>query len=258
MRYLTAAAALSASLIPLTSASAEPWRVRIGLGAQIQPEYPGADAGEFLPYPSFSIARPDKPFSFGAPDDSLSVGLIKTGGFSMGPAAALSQRRDDSDVGAPVGDVKRTIELGGFIQQFVGENFRLRGEVRKGLGGHDGIIGSVGGDFVARDGDRYTFSIGPRVRFADSEYMDSFYGISPPVAALTLLPVHDPDGGVEAVGAVAGFTYSIGGGPFGIYGYGRYDRLVGDAKGSPIVRQFGSPDQFSAGLGLSYFFNIDL
>jgi outer membrane protein len=257
MKRIAPIAALFALLLPPASASAEAWRVRIGIGAQVQPEFPGSDSLEVFPHPALSVARGDRQFGFGAPDDSPSFALIKTGGFSFGPAAALSQHRDESDVGAPVGDVNRTVEIGGFVQQFLGENFRLRGEVRKGIGGHDGIVGNVGGDYVARDGDRYTFSIGPRVRFADSEYMQSFFGVSPEVALVTGLPVYDPDGGVEAVGAITGFTYSLGG-PWGLFGYGRYDRLVGDAKDSPIVREFGSPNQLSAGIGVSYTFNLDL
>jgi outer membrane protein len=257
MKWFPVSLALAALILPATAASAEERRVRVGMGVQAEPEYPGADSLGILPFPSFSIASGDKPFRFGAPDDSFSIALFSTGGFSIGPSAKISQERDEDDVGAPVGDVNRTIELGGFVQQYLGENFRLRAEARKGLGGHDGIVGSVGGDYIARDGDRYTFSIGPRLRFADSEYMDSFYGVRPEVSILTLLPVYDPSGGIEAVGAIAGFTYSLGG-PFGLYGYGRYDRLVGDAKDSPIVREFGSPNQFSAGIGVSYIFNINI
>jgi outer membrane protein len=257
MKYFPISLALAALLLPATAASAETWRVRVGLGAQIQPEFPGSDSLEVLPYPTISVAKGDKPFGFGAHDDSFDLELISTGGFSAGPAASFSPRRDESDVGAPVGDVDRTVEVGLFVQQYIGENVRLRGEVRKGIGGHDGFVGQIGADYVVRDGDRYTFSIGPRLRFADSEYMQSFYGVTPEVSILTLLPVYDPDGGIEAAGAVASFTYSLGG-PFGLFGYGRYDRLVGDAKDSPIVREFGSPDQFSAGVGVSYVFNINL
>lgn len=246
-----------AAVLPISEAGAETWRVRVGAGAEVRPEYPGADSMEIAPHPEFSVARGDNPFGLGAPDDSFDIELISTGGFSGGPAAALSQPRADSDVGSPVGDVSRTIEVGGFVQYFVGESFRLRAEVRQALGGHDGLVGHVGADYVARDADRWTFSIGPRVRFADSDYMESYFGVRPEVSILTLLPVYDPDGGVKSLGAASGFTYSLGG-PFGLFGFARYDRLVGDAKDSPIVRQFGSPNQFSAGLGLSYTFSLDL
>lgn len=255
IKIMSPALALSALLIPMSQANAEQWRVRVGLGAQIQPDYPGADSTEILAYPEIAVARGDKPFSVGAHDDNLSIALISSGGFSFGPVAAISRKRRDSDVGAPVGDVGVSVEVGGFAQYYVSENFRIRGQLRKGIGGHEGLVGSIGADYVVRDADRYAFTVGPRVRFADSDYMDAYFGVTPQAALLTGLPVYNPDGGVRAIGAVTGFNYSLGG-PFGLFGYGRYDRLVGDARKSPIVRQFGSPDQFSAGLGLSYAFAL--
>ncbi|HUG45356.1 MAG TPA: MipA/OmpV family protein [Sphingomicrobium sp.] len=257
MNTLKPMLALVAILLPLSQAAAKDLRVRIGAGAELRPEYPGADSSEIAFDPEFGVASGDQPFTLGAPDDSFAISLFSSGGFSAGPVLGLSPARRDSDVGAPVGDVSRAIELGGFLQYYVGESIRLRGELRHALGGHDGLTGFVGADYVARDADLYTFSIGPRVRFGGSGYMDSYFGVSPAVALLTGLPAYDPDAGIRSVGAISGFTYSLFG-PIGLYGFARYDRLVGDAKDSPIVRQFGSPDQFSAGLGLSYTFNIDL
>lgn len=258
MKSLKLALALGAMLLPLTAAKADTdYRVRVGLGAQIQPEFPGADSTEIAPYPKVSVAKGDKPFSLGAPDDSLAIGLISKGGFSAGPSFALGQKRNDADVGAPVGDVGRAIEAGIFVQQYLGESFRLRAELRQGFGGHDGLTGFAGADYIVRDADRYTFSIGPRVRYGGSDYMDAYFGVSPAAALASGLPVHDPDGGVRAVGAITGFNYALDD-RWGLFGYGRYDRLVGDAKRSPIVCEFGSPDQFSAGLGVSYTFNINL
>ena len=43
---------------------------------------------------------------------------------------------------------------------------------------------------------------------------------------------------------------------FGAFGFGRFERLVRDAAKSPIVRELGSRNQLSAGLGLSYTFNV--
>ena len=42
----------------------------------------------------------------------------------------------------------------------------------------------------------------------------------------------------------------------GLFGYGRDERLVGDAAKSPIIREFGSRNQLSGGLGLNYTFTI--
>jgi outer membrane protein len=65
--------------------------------------------------------------------------------------------------------------------------------------------------------------------------------------------LYRPGGGIHAVALASGLSYQFN--PrFGMFGFARYERLVGDAAKSPIVRQFGSRDQFSAGLGLSYTF----
>jgi MipA family protein len=249
--------ALAAIALPLSEAAAKDVRIRVGAGPELRPKYPGADSIRVVFNPEFAFATGDRPFAVGAPDDSAAFSLFSSGGFSAGPVAGLTHPRRQSDVGAPVGNVSRAIELGGFVQYYVGESFRLRGELRRALGGHNGLTGFAGADYVVRDADLYTFSIGPRVRFADSSYMDSYFGVPPEVSIQTVLPVYNPSGGIRAVGAISGFTYSLGG-PFGLYGFARYDRLVGDAGNSPIVRQFGSRDQFSAGLGLSYTFNIKL
>ena len=49
------------------------------------------------------------------------------------------------------------------------------------------------------------------------------------------------------------FNFNAG---WGMFGFARYERLVGDAARSPIVREFGSRNQLSAGIGLNYTFTI--
>ena len=65
------------------------------------------------------------------------------------------------------------------------------------------------------------------------------------------------DGRLLPIAATAGGRYALGGG-WGLFGYARAERLVGDAKRSPIIREHGSPNQLSAGLGLSHTFSLDL
>ena len=74
---------------------------------------------------------------------------------------------------------------------------------------------------------------------------------------MTGLPAYNPGGGVHSLGAEAGLTYRLGR-RWGLFGYAGYDRLIGDAADSPIVRAFGSRDQFSGGLGLFYEFDVNL
>ena len=258
MRHLATLAAIAAIALPASEAIAQTdgsYRVRVGIGAQIQPDFPGADEMEWAPYPHIAIAKGDEPFASGAPDDSFDIRLISTGGFAAGPVAKIASGRRDSKVGAPVGDVPTTIEAGAFVQQRLGESFRLRGEVRKGIGGHDGLVGTIGGDYMTRDGDNFVFSVGPRLVFSNSRYQRAYWGVTPEAALASGLPVYRPGGGLHAIALVSGVDYALGGG-WGLFGFARYERLVGDAKKSPIVRELGSPNQFSAGLGINRTFRI--
>ncbi|MBA3526067.1 MAG: MipA/OmpV family protein [Pseudomonadota bacterium] len=259
MKIALALTALAAAIMPGSQALAQDSertiRIRPGLGAQTRPEYPGADKSEVVPYIKFSIARGDNPFGFSAPDDAFGIALLSMGPLRAGPALAIQGGRKDSDVGVPLGKVKSTVEVGGFAEVLVMDQFRLRADLRKGIGGHEGLVGSIGADQIWRDGDRYAISVGPRLLYSDSRYQRAYFGVTPQAALATGLPAYRPDGGFHAVAAAAGLHYALSG-PLGLFGYARYERLIGDARKSPVVRELGSPNQMSAGLGISYTLTV--
>lgn len=230
-------------------------RVRVGLGAQLLPQFIGSDEVEPAPLVHINIARGTDEFSFGAPDDSPSIALISKDGFLFGPAGNIQARRNESDVGAPVGSVSRTFEAGAFAQYLEGDSFRIRAELRKGINGHEGLVGYLGADKIWRDGDRYVFSLGPRVLFSDGRYQRAYLGVTPAVSLATGLPSYRPGGGMHAVALASGASYALSN-RWGLFGYARYARLVGDASKSPIVREFGSRSQLSGGVGLNYTFTL--
>jgi MipA family protein len=232
-------------------------RVRVGLGAQLQPEFVGADRTTVSPLFHVNIARGTREFNFSAPDDSPGIPVISNDGFSFGPAGNIQRGRENSDVGAPVGSIHTTFEAGAFGQFEAKDSFRLRVELLQGINGHKGLIGSIGADKIWRDGDRYVFSVGPRVLFSNGRYERAFFGVSPAASLASDLPAYRPRSGVYAVALTSGVTYQLGG-RWGMFGYARYERLVGDAAKSPIVRQLGSRDQLSGGVGLNYTFNLSL
>lgn len=257
MKYLLLAAAAA---LPASAAAAQDspdYRVRLGLGAQIQPDFIGAKHSDIAPLFHLKFARGDKEFSFGAPDDRTGIAVVSKGDFSFGPAFAIASGRKDKDVGAPVGKVSRTIEAGVFGQYLAGDSFRVRAELVKGINGHEGLVGSISADKIWRDGDRYVFSIGPRVLFSDSRYQRSFFGVSPTASIATGLPIYRPGGGLHAVGVASGASYQLTN-RWGLFGFARYERLVGNAAKSPIIREYGSRNQLSAGVGVNYTFNIQL
>ncbi|MGE0179571.1 MAG: MipA/OmpV family protein [Sphingomonas sp.] len=240
---------------PAVAQEGRGWTVTVGGGAQIAPKFYGSNDHSIFPLPNFGLRREGRPMPFEAPDDSFGIGLLgQDSSFNFGPVGRLTAGRDEDDVGAPVGDVGLTVEVGGFVQAFLGENFRLRGELRQGIGGHDGLVGNIAADFIIRDGDNTIFSIGPRVHWADNDFHDAYFGVPAAIPAAGLT-AYNPRSGFYAIGGRAGLTQRLGRN-WGLFGYAGYDRLIGDAADSPIVRQLGSRDQFSGGLGLFLEFNV--
>ena len=63
------------------------------------------------------------------------------------------------------------------------------------------------------------------------------------------------DAGIRGVGAATSLHYQLSK-RWGVQAYGRYERLVGDAGRSPLIRTYGSRNQMSAGLALNYTFRL--
>jgi outer membrane protein len=255
MRTTLTALAVLATL-PAATATAQDAaakRTRIGAGPQLVPSYPGADSIAVRPFIDVSRATGDEEFVFEAPDESFGTSLFRVGDVAIGFALGFEGSRTARDVGAPVRKVGFTVEPGGFVQYQIAPTLRVRTEIRKGIGGHRGWIGNVGADYVLRDRDRSVFSIGPRVTIGDGRFHRAYFGVSAADALATGLPRFDASGGIQAVGVTTGLIRQIT--PvWGIYGYAKYDRLVADPARSPIVRAFGSRDQVSGGVALTYTF----
>lgn len=227
-------------------------RTRIILGPQLSPSWPGADKFSVGPYIDVSRTR-DSAFEFEAPDESFGSPLVHSGDFAFGPAFGFIGKRKASDIGADLPKVGFTVEAGGFAQAYLAPSLRIRAEGRKGLSGHKGWVGEISADYIARRGDGWLFSIGPRVTLGDSKYHRAYFGVTPAAAATSGLPAYDLGGGVQSVGVTAGYHRMVGKN-WGVAVYGRYDRLVGDAADSPVTRQLGSRSQPSGGIALSYTF----
>ncbi|MEO6386785.1 MAG: MipA/OmpV family protein [Croceibacterium sp.] len=223
------------------------------MGVQTYPSYPGADKHDLAPLFNVDRARGDDPFPFEAPDQGFDLALVKSHGFSFGPVLNFENSRKPDDVGAAVPKVKLSIEPGVFASVQLTDSFRLRGDVRKGVTGHKGWIGDVGADYVVRNGDNWLFSIGPRVSWSSNRYQDAYFGVSPEASLTSGLPTYNPGSGIMSYGATSSFLTQLSR-DWGIMAYAKYDRLVGDAADSPLVQVYGSRNQLSGGLALSYTF----
>ncbi|WP_326525561.1 MipA/OmpV family protein [Sphingomonas sp.] len=229
----------------------QPRRTRVIVGPAVTPAFPGADRYAIRPYVDLSRTRASQ-FDYEAPDESTSIALIDSDGFSFGPAIGFEGKRRARDAGG-LDEVKFSVELGGAVAYRTG-NIRFLAEARKGVSGHKAVTGMVGVDYIARDADKWLFAIGPRVTFADNRYARRYFGVTAAEALRTGVPAFTPDGGVTMVGGTASLLRQFGDGPWGVFGFAKYDRLIGDAADSPVVRRFGSRGQLAGGVGISYTF----
>ena len=250
---LFAASALITPAVGQEVQGKEPRRIRVAAGAQVAPVFPGARTVSAQPFGNIWLARGGELFEFKAPDDSYGISIVQGGGLSIGPAFGYVGSRTAKDVGANLPKVGATIEVGGFAQYSVSGSLRVRGEVRKGLGGHSGVISNFGADFVSRDGDVWLLFVGPRLTIADRTYQNAYFGVAPTNSFATGLPAYSARGGIQAVGLTAGYLRELS--PhWGLSTFAKYDRLVGSAADSPIVKRYGSRNQFFGGLAATFTF----
>jgi outer membrane protein len=233
------------------------WTVTIGANGNLQPDFEGGKQYRASALPVPSIHRPGSREAFVSPRDNAGLALFDWGPFSAGPVGKLTSARTAGQNTAlnGLGDVGTTLELGGFAEYFPVDWLRARAEVRRGFGGHDGVVADFSADLIVPIVQRVTWSGGPRFTWEDTRATAPYFGITAAQAAASGLPAFDAKGGAHAVGAGTQVRFQVD--PhWEVHSYVEYDRLLGSAAASPLVTLRGSPDQVRIGLGASYAFDV--
>ena len=220
--------------------------IELGLGGVVKPRFEGSDDIIFAPSPLIKLEYLELP------------GLITIGGgpkraFSFRPAFNVIGTREGDDIARGLSDVDTAVEVG-FGAAFQVGNLRAIGEVRRGFGGHEGVVGEIGLDLVLEPTEQLTVTAGPRAAFSNDAYADTYFTVTPTDAARTTLPAYDADGGLKGLGVEATARYALND-DWTVYSEASWTRLVEDAADSPIVQ---NEDQFAVGLGLTRRFRLDL
>jgi outer membrane protein len=193
---------------------------------------------------------------FRSPRDNASIALIDFGDLRAGPAGKFipSGKASYSELNG-LGDVNAAFELGGFIEYFPVDWFRLRNETRQGFGGHHGIVSDISADFIVPVTRTLTVSAGPRFTWESTKATAPYFAVDAAQAIATGLPQFDAKGGAHSAGAGVQVKYRVNP-QWEVHSYVEYDRLLGDAANSPIVTTRGSVNQTRVGVGASYSFDV--
>ncbi len=231
------------------------WIVTVNAWAQVAPSFIGSDRYSFFGYPTVRFRRAGTPEPFSAPDDGAGFAVYATDSFRIGPVVRIRPGRYSGSEGRLTGldDVKFAVEPGVFVDFWPIAQVRARAELRYGLNGYEGFVGNLSLDYVQRIG-QFTLSGGPRMALGSEEFTQAYFGVTPFEAFINpLVTTYRPSGGITSVGVAAAVKYDFSE-TFSTTVFGGYNRLTDDAADSPIVRSFGSRNQFSFGVNLAYSF----
>lgn len=243
--------------LPFLPSVSGDWTITVGGEGELKPDFEGARRYTFSPVPIFSIRRAGSPEPFRSPRDGVSIALVDFGGFRAGPVGKFKSARTAASYTElnGLGDVKFAVEIGGFAEYLPVDWFRARVEVRRGFGGHDGVVADFAADAIVPVLERFTLSGGPRFTLQDARAAAPYFSVNAAQATASGLPVFDAKGGSHSVGAGAQARYQLNP-QWEVHSYVEYDRLLGSAAASPLVTLRGSPNQTTVGVGASYSFDV--
>jgi outer membrane protein len=245
--------------LPLLPSPSGIWTVEVGAGGAYKPDFEGAKRSMLSPVPIFAIRRAGSPDQFHGPRDSASIALIDFGDLRAGPAARLVSSRKAKDFTElnGLGNVKTVYQVGGFVEYYPVDWFRMRAELRQAFGGDQGVVADLSADVIVPVIERLIISAGPRFTWESTQASAPYFGITAAQALASGLPAFNANGGAHSVGAGTKVTYRIT--PrWEVHAYLEYQRLLGDAANSPLVKLRGSRDQTTYGIGASYSFDIKI
>ena len=230
------------------------FNVNASVKAQAEPTYEGSDDYKVGPSGSISFTRPGAEHVFSAPDDGISITLAGSGVLTAGLNGRLVGRRDNDDDLRGLRKVDWAGEAGVFVNFWPADWLRTRVAVRKAFGGHDGVVADLGADMVGRSGP-WEISVGPRLSYADEEFIRTYFGVTPAEALASpfIKAAYSPSGGARYAGVQAAANYQLTS-RWLVTVDASYQRVLGDAADSPIVRQLGSENQYRASAGVRYTF----
>lgn len=260
----------TAQTAPLAAAPQGPpptptWTLSVGFAPIYAPAWQGSRDMALSVFPDIRVNYKDA--AFFSVQEGLGWNAINQGGWKIGPIARLRFGRRESTGGSPflitggsealrgMGDVKLAGEFGGFVQYNPVRQVALRTEVRRGVGGHEGVVAEPSIRYSDKAGS-FRYSIGLRSTFASKAYTNVYFGVNAQQGLNTGLTPYRTGSGLVSAGIGGTLTRPLGqraeyGALTLLAGYDRLGNVVAD---STLIRQRGRPDQFSVGLAYGYRF----
>jgi outer membrane scaffolding protein for murein synthesis (MipA/OmpV family) len=227
------------------------WRQAYGGGLAVQPSYIGSKRDKIMPTPFFDVRYED--LAFLSVGEGVGVNLLRGDGFRAGVAVGydLGRNTHDDPRIRNLPNVAVAAEPKIFAQYFLSPVV-LTLDLRKGIGGNNGIVGDVGAyvPIPLNKANSLILFAGPSVTLADGNYMKSYFSVSPESSRISGLRAFDAGGGLANAGAGTTLLYLLGD-HWLVESNVAYQRLLGDAGRSPIPQ---TRTQFVGDFNIGYRF----
>ncbi|RKP49605.1 MipA/OmpV family protein [Pararobbsia silviterrae] len=215
------------------------WQVRVGIGATFEPRYTGGDVYHTLMGPSLDIRYKD--LAFFSTGEGFGVNVFQGQNWRVSVAAVydLGRRvKDDPADLAGLGNINPAPELKVAAEYVVSKDFPLviRTAVTRSFGGSNGDIADVGIYMpMPASSEHFFWFAGPSFSVADSNYMQSWFGVNAAQAAASQYPRYDAHAGFESAGFGVTFIWFVTKHWF-VTADGALKRMLGSAADSPITK----------------------
>ncbi len=229
-------------------------RTLIGIGIGFAPDYEGSEDYEPVPLVRAAFTLKNG-MSFSFLGSTLRFNLVPDSRWNAGLIARYRPERNDveNDRVDRMKKVDDALELGGFAAYRIDRwmfSLALLGDVAD---AHDGYLleFSTGYAYPLSDASHLTWFLS--ASYADEDYMDTYFGVSPADSVRSGLPRYNADNGIKDVGA--GLLYETGlSQHWNLLAGFKYSRLLDEAADSPLVDDEGSENQLLVGAVISYVF----
>jgi MipA family protein len=142
--------------------------------------------------------------------------------------------------------IKTRLNPGVFANYTVNEQLTLKSALRMGLGdAGDGGLLNLGATYKIYNANFVNVALNASVKYANSSYMQSYFGVSQSQSAASGMAAYQPAAGFAAAQAGLGLTVGF---PISreiyVFSSASVQRVMGDAANSPIVKKKTQPAAF--------------
>jgi outer membrane scaffolding protein for murein synthesis (MipA/OmpV family) len=215
------------------------WETRVGTGLTFEPRYDGSSRYHILAGPSLDIRYKD--LAFLSTGEGLGVNFAQGQNWRASLAAVYDLGRrghDDPQHLNGLGNINAAPEIKLAAEYVVSKDFPLvfRTAITRSIGGSNGWLADLGAYMpLPGSSESFFWFAGPSVTFADSTYMNSWFGVNQAQAAASGYRQYDASAGLKSAGFGITMIWFVNKHWF-VTADGALKRLLGSAAHSPIIQ----------------------